>query len=127
MKDFKSTLLLIIIIGLVGYNIFFLKEMKTDVKSYNLKIDSIQHDIDSVVIANKLLDTHLKTIHNEIVLIDKDINTVQTNIKTIKETTNEKVSNVDNYAVHELYQFFTDRYENRLDSTSKNSNSKTGN
>lgn len=127
MKDFKSTLLLIIIIGLVGYNIFFLKEMKTDVKSYNLKIDSIQRDIDSVVIANKLLDTHLKTIHNEIVLIDKDINTVQTNIKTIKETTNEKVSNVDNYAVHELYQFFTDRYENRLDSTSKNSNSKTGN
>ena len=127
MKDFKSTLLLIIIIGLVGYNIFFLKEMKTDVKSYNLKIDSIQRDIDSVVIANKLLDTHLKTIHNEIVLIDKDINTVQTNIKTIKETTNEKVSNVDNYAVHELHQFFTDRYENRLDSTSKNSNSKTGN
>ena len=127
MKDFKSTFLLIVIIGLVGYNIFFLKEMKTDVKSYNSKIDSIQVDIDSVVSANKLLDENLKNIHNEITLIDKDINKVQTNIKTIKETTHEKVRNVDNYAIDELYQFFTNRYETRIDSTFKSTGSKTGN
>jgi cell division protein FtsB len=127
MKDFKSTFLLIVIIGLVGYNIFFLKEMKTDVKSYNSKIDSIQVDIDSVVSANKLLDENLKNIHNEIILIDKDINKVQTNIKTIKETTHEKVRNVDNYAIDELYQFFANRYETRIDSTFKSTGSKTSN
>jgi septation ring formation regulator EzrA len=127
MKDFKSTFLLIVIIGLVGYNIFFLKEMKTDVKSYNSKIDSIQVDIDSVVSANKLLDENLKNIHSEITLIDKDINKVQTNIKTIKETTHEKVRNVDNYAIDELYQFFANRYETRIDSTFKSTGSKTGN
>jgi septation ring formation regulator EzrA len=127
MKDFKSTFLLIVIIGLVGYNIFFLKEMKTDVKSYNSKIDSIQVDIDSVVSANKLLDENLKNIHNEITLIDKDINKVQTNIKTIKETTHEKVRNVDNYAIDELYQFFANRYETRIDSTFKSTGSKTSN
>ncbi len=127
MKDFKSTFLLVIIIGLVGYNIFFLKEMKTDVKSYNSKIDSIQRDVDSVVIVNKLLDENLKNIHNEITLIDKDINKVQTNIKTIKETTHEKVRNVDNYAIDELHQFFTNRYETRIDSTFKSTGSKTGN
>ena len=127
MKDFKSTFLLIVIIGLVGYNIFFLKEMKTDVKSYNSKIDSIQVGIDSVVSANKLLDENLKNIHNEITLIDKDINKVQTNIKTIKETTHEKVRNVDNYAIDELYQFFANRYETRIDSTFKSTGSKTSN
>lgn len=127
MKDSKSTFLLIIIIGLVAYNIFFLKEMKTDVNSYNTKIDSIQVGIDSVVSANKLLDENLKTIHTEIALIDKDITNVQTNLKTIKANTNEKVSNVDNYAISDLHQFFTNRYENGNDSTAKSSNSKVSN
>lgn len=127
MKDSKSTFLLIIIIGLVAYNIFFLKEMKTDVKSYNTKIDSIQVDIDSVVSANKLLDENLKTIQTEITLIDKDITNVQTNLKTIKENTNEKVSNVDNYAISDLHQFFTNRYETTDDSATKSSNGKISN
>lgn len=127
MKDSKSTFLLIIIIGLVAYNIFFLKEMKTDVNSYNTKIDSIQVGIDSVVSANKLLDENLKTIHTEIALIDKDITNVQTNLKTIKANTNEKVSNVDNYAISDLHQFFTNRYENGNDSTAKSSNGKVSN
>ena len=127
MKDSKSTFLLIIIIGLVAYNIFFLKEMKTDVNSYNTKIYSIQVGIDSVVSANKLLDENLKTIQTEITLIDKDITNVQTNLKTIKANTNEKVNNVDNYAISDLHQFFTNRYENGNDSTTKSTNGKVSN
>ena len=129
MKDIKSTILLLIIIGLAGYNIFFTKQLKTDVAGYNAKIDSIQTEIDSVETVNKQLDEHIFTIHKEIVNINKDINQVENKITTIKEKTNEKVNHVDNYVIHDLDKFFADRYENqtRLDSTAKSSNSKTRN
>lgn len=129
MKDIKSTILLLIIIGLAGYNIFFTKQLKTDVEGYNAKIDSIQTEIDSVQIVNKQLDEHIFKIHSEILTIDKDITKVENKITTIKEKTNEKVNNVDNYAIHDLYKFFADRYENQagLDSTAKSVDSKTRN
>jgi peptidoglycan hydrolase CwlO-like protein len=127
MRDIKSTILLLIIIGLAGYNIFFTKQLRTDIDGYNSKIDSIQTEVDSVVLVNKELDRHIDKLHQEVLIVDKNVTSVQNKITTIKEKTNEKVNNVDNYAIHDLYQFFSNRYENGLDSSVKSSGSKTSN
>jgi peptidoglycan hydrolase CwlO-like protein len=127
MRDIKSTILLLVIIGLAGYNIFFTKQLRTDIDGYNSKIDSIQTEVDSVVLVNKELDRHINKLHQEVVVIDKNIAVVTKKITTIKEETNEKVNNVDNYAIHDLYQFFSNRYENGLDSSAKSSGGKASN
>lgn len=127
MRDIKSTILLLIIIGLAGYNIFFTKQLRTDIDGYNSKIDSIQTEVDSVVLVNKELDRHIDKLHQEVLIVDKNVTSVQNKITTIKEKTNEKVNNVDNYAIHDLYQFFSNRYENGLDSSVKSSGSKASN
>ena len=127
MRDIKSTILLLIIIGLAAYNIFFTKQLRTDIDGYNSKIDSIQTEVDSVVLVNKELDRHIDKLHQEVLVVDKNIVNVQNKITTIKETTNEKVNNVDDYAIHDLYQFFSNRYENGLDSSAKSTGGKTRN
>jgi len=56
MKNGNVSFLLLVLICLLGYNIYSTKQLKTDVEMYNQKIDSIQHNIDSVVLVNKNLD-----------------------------------------------------------------------
>ena len=46
MKDNKVYLILIVILGFVGYNMFTMRDIRTNVESFNQKIDSIQNDID---------------------------------------------------------------------------------
>ena len=127
MKDNKSYLILIVILGLTGYNIFTTRDIRTNVESFNQKIDSIQSDIDSIAIANDELDFKTESLHSEIELIDSDIDRVQSNITTIKNKTNEKVNNVDVLTFDELVKFFTDRYQNGLGGEAGSSDSKVGN
>ena len=110
-----SSFLLLVLICLVGYNIFFTKQLRTDVESYNNKIDSIQQNIDSVMIVNKQLDAQIGRIHGEVTILDNSIDNVQTNIKTIKGKTNEKVNMVNEFTFSDLDKFFTDRYESKTD------------
>jgi peptidoglycan hydrolase CwlO-like protein len=110
-KDRISSFLLLVLICLVGYNIFFTKQLRTDVESYNQKIDSIQKDIDSVIIANKELDLQIDSLHGEVIVLDNSIDNVQNNIRNIKGKTNEKVDAVNQFNFSELLKFFTDRYE----------------
>jgi peptidoglycan hydrolase CwlO-like protein len=111
MKNQSVSFLLLILICLLGYNIFSTKQLKTDIEMYNQKIDSIQHNIDSVVIVNKNLDIKIDSIYSEIGLLDTDITSVNTNIKNIKVKTNEKVNSVNKFNFSDLNKFFTDRYE----------------
>ena len=127
MKDNKVYLILIVILGLTGYNIFTTRDIRTNVESFNQKIDSIQNDIDSISIANAELDSKIESLHSEMELIDGDISRVQNNIYTIKQNTDEKVNNVDVLTFDELAKFFADRYSNRLDSKTGSSDSKTDN
>ena len=78
---------------------------------YNHKIDSIQKNIDSVILVNKQLDTQIEQIHGEVGVLDNNIDNVQTNIKTIKGKTNEKVISVNEFTFSDLNKFFTDRYQ----------------
>jgi peptidoglycan hydrolase CwlO-like protein len=111
MKNQNISFLLLVLICLLGYNIFSTKQLKTDIEMYNQKIDSIQHNIDSVVIVNRNLDIKIDSISSEIGLLDTDITSVNKNIKNIKVNTNEKVNSVNKFNFSDLNKFFTDRYE----------------
>jgi predicted nucleic acid-binding Zn-ribbon protein len=127
MKDNKSYLILIIILALTGYNIFTMRDIRTNVESFNHKIDSIQNDIDSIAIANDELDFKIESLHSEIELIDSDIDRVQSNITTIKNKTDEKVNNVDAFTFDELTKFFTNRYQTGFGGETGGTDSETGN
>ena len=123
MKYIKNIILVVLII-LVGYNIFTNNSIRTDVEAYNRKIDSLQKEIDSVENANVVLDGHIDKVDNELTQVETRVITINKNINEIKNKTNEKVDAVNDYTIHDLLKFFTDRYENGYDSTVKSSDSK---
>jgi len=123
----KIYLILIVILGFVGYNLMVMHDIQTDVAAFDEKIEEIQSDIDSIAVANDELDMKIESLHSEIELIDSDIDKVQNNITTIKNKTNEKVNNVDVLTFNELVKFFTDRYGEGLGGETGSSDSKTGN
>jgi prefoldin subunit 5 len=125
MKIIKNIILVVLII-LVGYNIFTNNSIRTDVEAYNRKIDSLQHEIDSVENANVVLDGHIEKVDNELTQVETRVITINKNITEIKNKTNEKVDAVNDYTIHDLLKFFTDRYENGYDSTVKSTDSKVG-
>ncbi len=111
MKNGNVSFLLLVLICLLAYSIYSTKQLKTDIEMYNQKIDSIQHNIDSVVLVNKNLDLKIDSISSEIGLLDTDITSVNTNIRNIKVNTNERVNSVHKFNFSDLNKFFTDRYE----------------
>jgi peptidoglycan hydrolase CwlO-like protein len=123
MKIIKNIILVVLIIG-VAYNLFTNNGIKTDVAMYNHKIDSIQKEIDSVQNENKKLNDHIAQVDNEISKVEGNVTNVYKNITEIKNQTHEKVSAVNDYTIHDLIKFFSDRYENGLDSTIKTTDSK---
>jgi len=124
MKQRYTSLLLLVLIFLVGYNILRTKDIRTDIEGYNKKIDSLQIGIDSVYSLNSKIDSKILFLNSELDNIDNDITKVQTNIKTIKEKQNEKVNNVNQFTFSELLEFFAKRYNNTsgYDSTSQSTN-----
>src|SRR5210317_2016366 len=123
----KIYLILIVILGFVGYNLMVMHDIQTDVAAFDEKIQLIQNDIDSIAVANDELDSKIESLHSEIELIDSDINKVQNNITTIKNKTNEKANNVDVLTFDELAKFFTNRYQSGLGSDAVSSDSEDGN
>ena len=110
-KDKDSIILLVIIAGLVGWNIFTTNTIKTDVKGYEKKIESIQTKIDSSQIVNKQIDTKIGEVKENVTTITNEIHHIDKNITVIKKQTDEKVNNVDNIPDSELELFFTNKYE----------------
>jgi peptidoglycan hydrolase CwlO-like protein len=120
-----KNIILVVLIILVGYNIFTNNNIRTDVEAYNRKIDSLQNEIDSVETANKVIDTHIDKVDTEITQVEERVTTINKNINILKNETNEKVNAVNTYTPSELMWFFTNRYEIGLDSTIKSTDSKT--
>ena len=109
----KQNILLYIVIGLVVWNLFNVNSVKTDVKSYEKKIESIQVEIDSTKMINNGIDKKIDSIKTNVVNITKEINDIDKNITIIKKQTDEKVNSVDTFSVGELEQFFTNRYDKK--------------
>ena len=124
MKILKNIILVILIV-LVVYNLVTNNGIRTDVAMYNHKIDSIQKEIDSVQNINKQLDGHIAKVDDEINQVENRVTTINKNINVIKTETHEKVNAVNDYTIHDLLKFFSDRYEQTgYDSTTKASDSK---
>jgi len=114
MKDItqgKSQTILLIIVGLlVGWNIFTTNGIKTDVKGYKEKIEEIQVKVDSAQLVNKQIDTKVIEVKENITNITKEIHHIDNNLTIVKEKTNEKVNNANNFGNVELEQLLTARY-----------------
>lgn len=119
-----KNIILVILIILVGYNIFTNNSIRTDVEAYNRKIDSLQNEIDSVETANKVIDGHIAKVDDDIAQVETRVTTINKNINILKNETHEKVNAVNDYTIHDLLKFFSDRYENGLDSTFKSTDGK---
>ncbi len=127
MKFNKTHILLVIVAGIAIYSLFQSATIKTDVAGYYRKIDSLQNEIDSIENENELIDSHIATIDNDVNKVEGNISTINKNITIIKNQTNEKVNAVNDYTIHDLIKFFSDRYENGHDSTVKTTDSKVSN
>ena len=110
MKDNKQTILLIIVIVLAAWNIFTTNGIKTDVKAYKEKIESIQTEVDSAQVVNKEIDTKVSEVKENVVTITKEVQRIDNNLTIVKNKTNEKVNIIDTYSDAELEFFFTNRY-----------------
>ena len=115
MKATKQDIVLIIIALLCLYNIFNTNSIKTDIKGYEDKIESLQVKVDSASVINKMLDNKMDSVNTHVTEITNEINHIDNNISVIKQKTNEKINIVDTYTASELEQFFTDRYNKSKD------------
>lgn len=131
MKINKTHILLAIVGGIAIYSLFQSATIKTDVAGYYRKIDSLQNEIDSIENENEIIDSHIETINNDVNKVEGNISTINKNITIIKNETNEKINAVNDYTIHDLIKFFSDRYEPNInseghDSTTKAADSKIG-
>ena len=110
----KQNILLLILVVLVGYNIFTTNTIKTDVKSYKDKIESIQIKVDSTKAVNVKIDTKIDSVKQNIVTISKEIHHIDNTITIVKNQTNEKATNAGKFSNVELEQFFSSRYNKNL-------------
>jgi hypothetical protein len=114
MKDNKQTILLIIVIVLAAWNIFTTNGIKTDVKTYKEKIESIQTEVDSAQVVNKEIDKKVSEVKENVVTITKEVQHIDNNLTIVKNKTNEKVTVIDTYSDVELEFFFTNRYNQNI-------------
>ena len=106
----RQDILLIIVLVLVGYNIFTTNTIKTDVKGYKDKIESIQTKLDSAKVVNVQIDTKVDSVKQNIVTISKEIHHIDNTITIVKNQTNEKANSAGKFSNAELEQFFSSRY-----------------
>jgi peptidoglycan hydrolase CwlO-like protein len=118
-KDKDNIILLVIIAGLIGWNLFMTNTIKTDVKGYEKKIDLIQTKVDSAKVVNEHIDDKVGEVKENVTNITNDIRHIDKNITVIKKQTNEKVNSIDTIPDSELELFFTNKYEQPIPKTGK--------
>ena len=68
----KQNILILIVIALLGYNIFTTNSIRTDVKGYERRIDSVQTKIDSAQVINKQIDVKIDSVKENVISITKE-------------------------------------------------------
>jgi peptidoglycan hydrolase CwlO-like protein len=106
----KQNILLVLVIVLIGYNIFTTNSIKTDINKYRDQIELLQTIIDSTKTVNQVIDTKIDSVQQRVFGISKEIHYIDKNINIIKKQTDEKVNTVDKFSNAELEFFFTNRY-----------------
>lgn len=127
MESRERVIYVLKILVLIGIIIWLLFNNKEDyVDDYNSKIEALEAKVDSLHSINDNLTHKIDTLNVQINSLDKEIVNQDNLIKNLRIKTNEKVKAVDNFNNDELYQFFTERYRQYLDSIRK-TDSKTSN
>ena len=106
----KQNLLLIVVLILIGYNIFTTRSIRTDVKGYKAEIELLQTKVDSAKVVNTKIDTKIDSVKQNVVSITKQINHIDNTITIVKNQTNEKANHAGRFSNAELEQFFSIRY-----------------
>ena len=112
-------ILLIIIGGLILWNVFTTNTIKTDINGYQKKIENIQTKIDSAKLINSHIDDKVGEVKENVKTITENINHIDNNIKVIKKHTDEKVNSIDTIPDSELELFFTNKYEQPISNSNK--------
>ena len=112
-KD-KQNIILLIIVVLVGWNLFNTNSIRTDVKGYKAEIELLQTKVDSAKVVNKQIDTKIDLVKENVVSITKEIHHIDNTITIVKNQTNEKANNAGKFSNVELEQFFASRYNKSL-------------
>ena len=75
----KTNIILIGIIAvLAAYILFFVQApLKVDVKGYEVKIDSLQHTVDSIYVENGKLDNQIAEYETEVDIQDNKIQSLK--------------------------------------------------
>ena len=125
----KTNIILIGIIAvLAAYILFFVQApLKVDVKGYEVKIDSLQHKVDSIYVENGKLDNQIAEYETEVVFQDNKIQSLKDKLVLIKQETHEKVKSVDSFTDDELERFFTERYQGLISDSTAKADSTSGN
>lgn len=110
MKITKELILLLIIAGLLIFNMFTINTVKTDVKKYEDKINSLQVNVDSFAKSNSEINNKITNLNGDVVNITNKIEKVDKTINIIKKNTDEKINRVDSFSINELELFFANRY-----------------
>ena len=110
----KQNILLGIIILLAVYNIFNVNGIKTDVKGYKEKIESIQTKIDSAKTANTKIGYKIDSVKQKVVTINRDIHHIDKTITIVKQNTTEKTNSINKFSNPELEYFFTNTYNKTI-------------
>jgi len=110
----KQNILLIIVLVLIGYNIFTTNNVRTDVKGYKAEIKLLQTKVDSAKTVNKQIDIKIDSVKENVVSITKEIHHIDNTITIVKNQTNEKTNSAGKFSNAELEQFFSSRYNKSL-------------
>lgn len=110
MKYIKNILIVIFALSILYWMFFIVTPASNMAEETYKKIDSLNHNIDSVEALNKKLDSQLVNYNNQISEIDRSIDRIKNQKETIKEIYHETITNVDNYDNSQLDSFFTNRY-----------------
>jgi hypothetical protein len=110
MKTVKTIIITAFVLFMAYWIIFVLTPSSKLAEETYKKIDSLNHNIDSLQKANKILDSTLIKYTNEISEINKSIERIKNEKTIIKEIYHEKITNVDHYDNNQLDSFFTNRY-----------------
>jgi esterase/lipase len=99
---------------LAAWNIFTTNSIRTDVKDYKDKIESIQTKVDSAQVVNKQIDVKIDSVKENVISITKEIHHIDNTITIVKKQTDEKINNAGKFSNVELEQFFASRYNESL-------------
>lgn len=110
MKTIKTILISAFVLFITYWILFVITPASNLAEQTYKKIDSLNHNIDSLEIENKILDSSIINYTHQIDNIDNSIDRIKNEKTTIKEIYHETITNVDHYDNSQLDSFFTNRY-----------------